>query len=83
MIFNKEGKLIIGARAKTKLFGFPGGHLEYKETFAYGCSKEIEEETGLKIPEKDLKLFCVFNAADESTKYHAIDILFVAKCPEG
>ena len=65
LIFNKEGKILIGARSKTKKYGFPGGHFEYQESFAECASRELQEEAGLNIKESQLKLFCFLNVIDK------------------
>lgn len=48
----KNGKVLLGKRLNAHgegSWGFPGGHLEFGESFA-GCAKrEVKEETGLEI----------------------------------
>jgi 8-oxo-dGTP diphosphatase len=49
---NKEGGIEILLGKRKKEFGrdkwaFPGGHLEYKETWAECALRELKEETGL------------------------------------
>ncbi len=51
MIF-KDGKILLGKR-KGGLgegeYGFPGGHLEYMETFEACAKRETDEECGVEI----------------------------------
>jgi 8-oxo-dGTP diphosphatase len=51
MIF-KDGKVLLGKR-KSKLaqgdFAFPGGHLEYMESFEECARRETREEAGIEI----------------------------------
>ncbi|OGY22485.1 MAG: hypothetical protein A2126_02045 [Candidatus Woykebacteria bacterium GWB1_45_5] len=51
MIF-KDGKVLLGKRQGSHGAGeyaFPGGHLEYMESFADCAKREVMEETGLEI----------------------------------
>jgi len=41
---------------------FPGGHVEGNETLASACVRELEEEIGLKVEEKELRLVTVLDA---------------------
>ena len=52
-ILIKSSSILIGKRLGSHGAGtlaLPGGHLEYNETFAECASREVEEETGLRIP---------------------------------
>lgn len=64
MIFNKEGKVLIGKRRKTTSHGpgeycFPGGHIESGESFKETAFRETSEEAGIII--NNLKFLCVTN----------------------
>lgn len=51
MLF-KDGKVLLGKRKSAHASGeycFPGGHLEYGETFEECCRREVREETGIEI----------------------------------
>ena len=48
----KDGKVLMGQRRNAHGDGswsFPGGHLEFGETFEQCAIREVEEETGLTI----------------------------------
>lgn len=60
-IFNPEEQVLFLRRDKTKReggkFGTPGGKKEKNETSAQTAAREILEETGIAIGEKELKPF--------------------------
>lgn len=48
----KNGKVLLGQRLNAHGAGswsFPGGHLEYAESWEECANREVSEETGLKI----------------------------------
>ena len=48
----KNGKVLLGKRKGSHgegEFAFPGGHLEYMESFANCAKREIAEECGIKV----------------------------------
>lgn len=48
-VFDKEKNLVLGVSRKNNhnLFGFPGGKLDFGETFWEAGVRELKEETGL------------------------------------
>jgi len=63
MIF-KNGKVLIGRRKSTSSHGkgeysFPGGGLDYMESFEEGAKRETLEESGIKI--KNIRFQCLIN----------------------
>ena len=82
MILNRNNKLLVGKRVKEQLFGYPGGHLEKFESWAECASREIEEETGLKIPHSDLIHTGTYNVVDKDSGYHYVEIDMAALMPE-
>ncbi len=80
VIQNAKGAILIGKRkgSHSPYYSIPGGHLENGETFEAAATKEVFEETGLKI--KNPKVFCVTNnlRTYREEKIHFISIsLFV------
>lgn len=59
----KENQILLQRRYNTGyadgLYSFPAGHIEENETFLYATKREVEEEAGIIINEKDIKLFTV------------------------
>lgn len=52
MIFDGDGKILIGKRKGSHGAGeysFPGGHLEYGESFGECAKREVMEECGIEI----------------------------------
>jgi mutator protein MutT len=54
IIFNKEGKVLIGQRGSAArddegIWDFPGGQVEYGELGEHAIKREVEEEFGIQI----------------------------------
>lgn len=90
MVFNNEGKLLLGLRnddaskADSELheegtWTMPGGNIEYGETFEEAGIREAKEETGLNI--KDLEVICV--QTDKNEFAHYVSVGMIAHSYEG
>ena len=78
----KDNKLLMSKRKGAHgegTYGTCGGHLEFGETPEEGITREILEETGLKV--KSLKFLCVSNVIEYDKHY--IDISFLGEVEEG
>jgi len=84
----RDGKVLLGQRhedpekADSELHGegtwtMPGGKLDFGESFEEAAIREVEEETGLKISPKDLKLISLTN--DIVTDAHFVTIGFLCE----
>jgi len=77
MIF-KNGKILLGKRKGSHGGGewsWPGGHMEYMESFYECVIREVREEAGIEI--QNIKFLKVSNLKDYAPK-HYVDIGFVA-----
>lgn len=82
MIF-KEGKVLIAKRKSLHgegEYSFPGGHLEYMESFEDCARRETMEETGIQI--KNLKFLHLGNIFHYAPK-HYINICLTADWESG
>lgn len=82
MILNKEGKVLLGLRSEdksnsafklTSCWTFPGGKLEYGESFEEGIKRETLEETGIDL--KEIKIICVNQDKNEHAHFVTIGFL--------
>jgi len=85
VIVEKDDKVLMGLR-KSKSHGnntwqFPGGHLEYGESFEECAKREVKEETGLDVD--DLEVVGVTNDYFEDTKKHYVTVFVRAKKVSG
>jgi 8-oxo-dGTP diphosphatase len=67
----KDGKVLLGKRKGSHGAGeyaFPGGHLEYMESFADCAMREVGEECGIKI--KNIKFQFLANLTDYAPKHY-------------
>ena len=74
-----NNKILIGKRMKEKLFGLPGGKLEYGESFEECANRELLEETNLNIPENRFNYSCSFNCIKKELDYHWVEILMICQ----
>lgn len=82
MIF-KEGRVLLGKRRGAHgegEFAFPGGHVEYMESFADCARRETLEECGLEI--KNVRFQFLANVIRYAPK-HYVHIGLVADCAGG
>jgi 8-oxo-dGTP diphosphatase len=67
----KDGKILLSKRKGAHGAGeyaFPGGHLEYMESFAECARREVKEETGMEID--DIKFQFVGNVKDYAPRHY-------------
>ena len=82
MIF-KEGKVLLGKRSGKHApgeYSFPGGRVDYMESFEDAIKRETEEESGVKI--KNIKFQCLANI-DRYSYRHDVLTGLVAEWEDG
>jgi 8-oxo-dGTP diphosphatase len=82
MIF-KEGKVLIGKRKGSHgegEYAWPGGHLEYMESFEECAKRETREEAGIEI--ENVRFLRLINSRDYPPK-HYVDIGLIAEWKSG
>ncbi|QQS60126.1 NUDIX domain-containing protein [Candidatus Falkowbacteria bacterium] len=82
MIF-KDGKVLLGKRKSSHGAGeyaWPGGHLEYMESFEDCAKREVQEETGMEI--NNIRFLRLLNLKDYAPK-HYVDIGLIADWKSG
>ncbi len=82
MIF-KNGKILLGKRRWRHgdgEYAFPGGHLDYMESFKDCVKRETSEEAGIKI--KNIKFLCLANTNLYEAR-HEIYIGLIAEWESG
>lgn len=79
----KNGKALLGQRKGSHgagEFAFPGGHVEYLESFEDCVRREVREETGLEI--KNIRFLRLYNLKEYAPKHYA-DLAFAADWKSG
>lgn len=82
MIF-KDGKVLLGKRKNTHgegSYAWPGGHMEYMESFEDCAKRETMEEAGIEI--QNVKFLRLMNLKTYTPK-HYVDIGLVAEWKNG
>ena len=67
----KDGKVLLGKRKGSHgagAFAFPGGHLEYMESFEGCARREVLEETGMQI--KNVRFVHLLNLKEYAPKQY-------------
>ena len=75
----KEQKLLIGKRNEKELVGLPGGWLERFEEFEETASRELKEETDLKLDKKRFEHIITLNCVFVDNDYHSLSIVMYAE----
>ena len=79
----KDGKVLLGKRKGSHgagEFAFPGGHLEYMESFEDCAKRETKEECDIEI--KNIKFQLLFNLKEYAPK-HYVHIGLIADWKSG
>lgn len=85
VIIFKDGRILVGKRKNNSSHGkgeyaFPGGGLEYMESFEDCARREVLEECGIKI--KNIKFLSVINLIEYAPK-HYVNIELTADWESG
>lgn len=84
VIVIKDGKVLLGKRKNAHGEGtwcFPGGHLEFGESWEACARREVAEEAGINI--KDLKFLTATNDIFEQEEKHYITIIMISQYDSG
>ncbi len=79
----KDGKVLLGKRMGSHgagQYAFPGGHLEYMESFENCAKRETTEETGIEIG--NIRLLRLMNLKAYAPK-HYVDVGLIADWKSG
>ena len=72
VLCEREGHVLLLRRAGTGffdgLYSLPGGHIEQDESILQAASRELEEETGLRIGPGDLDWFGIIHRRSDTNR---------------
>ncbi|CAI2383679.1 unnamed protein product [Moneuplotes crassus] len=79
--YNEDGKILVGRRINSKIgtCQFPGGHLEYGETFEECSVRELAEETGIQTEPHQYKYITTLNVRKPEHNFHNVGIIMSVK----
>jgi 8-oxo-dGTP diphosphatase len=87
VIVEREGRILLGRRKHFPYQGklaLPGGYLNCgEETLERTAQRELYEETGLRVKQRDLYLLCVNSSPRRDPRGHVIDHVYIALKTEG
>ncbi len=76
-VLNDQGKVLLGKRLSkhgTGTWAPPGGHLEFGESIQLCASRELFEETGLRIPLGTIEPFATTNDIFYGEEKHYVTV---------
>ncbi|AIE73819.1 MULTISPECIES: NUDIX hydrolase [unclassified Synechocystis] len=73
-----DGSLVLVKRQDTGQWSLPGGLIDWGETIEITASRELQEETGLRLIKID-RLVGVYSSPDRDPRMHSITISLVVK----
>ena len=82
IVLSEDGRILMGQRLSSGLYGFPGGHLEKYESWEEPGRRELFEESAIEVEAKDLKFVIVNNIIVEKDDFHYVDVNLVCKIPK-
>lgn len=82
-LLNEDHQVLLQARADTGDWGFPGGYMEYGESFAETVKREFKEDAGFEVrPVKLLKMqdqdFYTYPNGDQAQPVNAFFLVELA-----
>lgn len=87
VIVERNGKLLLIRRKKEPYknkLALPGGYLNCdEETLERTAQRELQEETSLRVRQKDLYLLCVNSSPNRDPRGHVIDHVYLARDVKG
>lgn len=81
VIVIRDDKVLLGKRKgshSSGTYAFPGGHLEFKESWEECAIREVKEETGMEVTKS--KFVAVTNDIFEKEDKHYITIFMKVEC---
>ncbi len=83
VIIERDGKILMGLRhpdpdkadsafRSAGEWTLPGGKLDWGETFEEGAAREVLEETGIEVSERDMEVIAVLNCMNEHAHYMTV-----------
>jgi len=78
----REGEWLFIKRADTLSWGFPGGTLDWGETFRNAAARELLEEAGVEKAEF-VRVVGVYGSPDRDPRFHAVTVLceYIVEAP--
>ena len=85
MVVNSHGEVLLVRRGNDPIKGcwaLPGGFMEMDETIEHCAVRELEEETGIKVNEKDIRLIGVYSAPGRDPRGRTVTAAYLVKNEE-
>ncbi|GAA5966843.1 hypothetical protein JCM8115_002295 [Rhodotorula mucilaginosa] len=84
-LYNSRGQFVTGIRKGSHGAGalqLPGGHLDFGETPEACAAREVLEETGLHVAERDVRFLTATNDIFSTESKHYVTLLMACPVPD-
>jgi 8-oxo-dGTP diphosphatase len=82
VLFDANGRVLLVRRGSEPFKGWyslPGGFVKIGETVERACAREVEEETGVSISERQILLVGVYSDPDRDPRGHSVSIAYTTR----
>lgn len=82
MVVNDRNEVLLVRRGNDPYKGcwaLPGGFMEMDETLEHCAVRELEEETGLKVDEQDIRLIGIYSAPGRDPRGRTVTAAYLVK----
>jgi 8-oxo-dGTP diphosphatase len=79
VVFEPDGRVLLVRRKNEPFVGFyalPGGFVDVGETVEAACCREVQEETGVSVPNGQLHLIGVYSDPARDPRGHSVSIAY-------
>ena len=80
VVVNDSNEILLVQRGNEPYKGcwaLPGGFMEMDETLEHTAVRELEEETGLKVDEQDIRLIGVYSTLDRDPRGRTVTAAYI------
>lgn len=85
VVLNPRAEVLLVQRGNEPYRGswaLPGGFMEMDETIEHCAARELQEETGITVPEGDLRLIGVYSTPGRDPRGRTVTAAYLVRLPD-